>query len=67
MAAAPTILQLQVHIPSTPSILFQFVLLKLLRGKDENKQKEARFGPFLKKDGLVDPEIDEDRERERHL
>ena len=26
---------------------FQFVLLKFFLEKDENKQKEARIGPFL--------------------
>ena len=28
---------------------FQFVLLKLYRENNENKQKEARIGPFFKK------------------
>ena len=29
---------------------FQFVLLKLYRENNENKQKEAGIGPFLKKE-----------------
>ena len=48
VSSAPTILRPQVRIPSTPSMLFQFVLLKLYRENDENKQKEAGIGPFLK-------------------
>ena len=28
---------------------FQFILLKLYRENDENKQKEARIGPFFQK------------------
>ena len=28
---------------------FQFVLLKLYRGNNENKEKEAGIGPFFKK------------------
>ena len=44
VSSGPTILQQWVWIPSTPSRLFQFVLLK----KYENKHKEARFGPFKK-------------------
>ena len=50
VSSAPTILRPQVRIPSTPSMLFQFVLLKLYRENNENKkQKEAGIGPFLKK------------------
>ena len=46
--SAPTILRRPwVRIPSTPSTLFQFVLLKLYREKNENKQKEAGIGPFF--------------------
>ena len=49
-SSAPTILPPWVHIPSTPSTLFivKFVLY-LCWEKDENKQKEAGFGPFFKK------------------
>ena len=47
VSSAPTILQPRVRIPSTPSMLFQFVLLKLYRENNENKQKEAGIGPFL--------------------
>ena len=46
VSSAPTILWPQVQIPSTLSTLFQFVLLKLYRKNDENKQKEAGIGPF---------------------
>ena len=49
VAAIPTILRPRVRIPSTPSTLFQFVLLKFYRENNENKQKEAGIGPFLKK------------------
>ena len=31
---------------------FQFVLLKLYRENNENKQKEAGIGPFLKKTSI---------------
>ena len=48
VSSAPTILRLWVRIPSTPSTLFQFVLLRLQHEKDENKQKEAGIGPFFK-------------------
>ena len=42
----PTVLRSQVRIPSTPSMLFPFIVnfclyLSLCRGKDENKPKEA--------------------------
>ena len=43
---APTILWPRVRIPSTPSMLFQFVFLKLYQ---ENKQKEAGIYPFKKR------------------
>ena len=49
VSSAPTILHPWVQIPSTPSVLFQFLLLKLWWEKDDNKQKEAEIGPFLKK------------------
>ena len=48
---APTILRSRVRIPSAPSSLLKsnFVLyLSLYRGKDENKHKEAVFGPYFK-------------------
>ena len=48
VSSAPTILRLWVRIPSTPSTLFQFVLLRLQHEKDENKQKKAGIGPFFK-------------------
>ena len=47
VSSAPTILRPWVQIPSTPSKLFQFVLLKLYRENDENQQKEAGIGPFF--------------------
>ena len=47
--SAPTILWPRVQIPSTPSMRFQFVLLELYWEKNENKEKEAKIGPFLKK------------------
>ena len=47
VSSAHTILQPWVQIPSTPSKLFQFVLLKLYRENDENQQKEAGIGPFF--------------------
>ena len=37
----------RVRIPSTPSMIFQFVL-KLQQEKNENKLKKAGIGPFLK-------------------
>ena len=37
-----------VRIPSTPSTLFQFALLKLLREKDQNKQKIGRDRAIFK-------------------
>ena len=33
--------------------LFQFVLLKLWREKEENKQKEAGIGPFFLKKNTI--------------
>ena len=50
VSSVPTILRPRVRIPSTPSTLFQFVLLKLYRENNENKQKEAGIDPFLKKE-----------------
>ena len=46
--SAPTILRPRVQIPSTPSMLFQFVLLKLYRENNENKQKEAGMAHLKK-------------------
>ena len=46
VSSAHTILRPRARIPSTPSTLFQFVLLEW--EKDENKQKEAGIGPFKK-------------------
>ena len=47
VSSVPTILRPRVWVPSTPSTLFQFVLLKLYRENNENKQKEAGIGPFF--------------------
>ena len=47
VSSAPTILRPRVRIPSTPSMLFQFVL-KLLQEKNENKQKRGRDWPIFK-------------------
>ena len=46
--SAPAILPPRIQVPSTPSILFSFIVfvLYLSREKNENKLKEARFGPF---------------------
>ena len=49
VSSAPTILQPRVRIPSTPSMLFQFVLLKLYRENNENKQKRGLDWPIFKK------------------
>ena len=50
--SATIILRPQVQFPSTPSIILQFVWLKLKWDKDENKQKEAEIGPFKKRKQL---------------
>ena len=49
-SSAPTILH-RVRVPSTPSTLFSCIVcvLYLSLEKNENKQKEAGFSPFLKK------------------
>ena len=47
VSSPPTILQPWARIPSTPSMLFQFVL-KLQQEKNENRQKEAGIGPLKK-------------------
>ena len=46
--SASTLMSPRVQIPSTPSMLFQFVLLKLYSEKDENKQKRDRDWPIFK-------------------
>ena len=54
----PTILLPRVLVPSTPSMLLSFIafVLYLSCEKNENKQKEAGFGPFfLMKSGTSDP------------
>ena len=51
--SAPSILWPQVRIPSTPSMLFQFIMVKIetviviAMKKDENKLNRGRDGPFL--------------------
>ena len=50
-SSAPTILPPQVRVPSMPSMLLPFIVkfvLYLSCEKNENKQKEAGLGPFLK-------------------
>ena len=49
--SAPTILLPRVRVPSSSSTLLSFIVfvLYLLCEKNKNKQKEARFGTFLKK------------------
>ena len=41
----------RVQVPSTPSMLLSFIVFVLYLSceKNENKQKEAGFGPFFKK------------------
>ena len=53
VSSVPTILRPRVRIPSTPSMLFQFVLLKLYRENNENKQKEAGIGPIFKNNSAI--------------
>ena len=48
VSSAPTILRPWVRIPSTPSMLFQFVI-DLWCGKDENKRKRGRDWPIFNK------------------
>ena len=50
-SSAPTILPPWVQVPSTPSMLLLFIVIVLYLSceKNENKQKEAGFGPFLEK------------------
>ena len=50
-SSAPNILPSRVQIPDTSSTLLSFIVkfvLFLSREKNENKQKEARFGLFPK-------------------
>ena len=46
--SVPTILPPQVRVTSTLSMLLSFIV-KLVPDLNENKQKEARSGPFLKR------------------
>ena len=54
---ALSVLQSRVRTPSIPSKLFPFIVyytkLIIVLKKDENKQKEAGFGPHLKKNTTV--------------
>ena len=49
-SSALTILLPRVRIPCTPSMLLSFIVFVLYLSceKNENKQKEAGFGPFKK-------------------
>ena len=55
-SSVPTILLPQVQVPSTPSMLFSFIVsvLYLSCEKNENKQKEAGFGPFKENKKLTE-------------
>ena len=53
-SSAPTILPPRVRVPSMPSTLFHLFVLYLSCEKNENKQKEAGFGPFKKKNDSID-------------
>ena len=47
--SAPTIMPPQVRVPRTPYMLLSFIVkfvLYMSCEKNENKQKEAVFGPF---------------------
>ena len=47
--SAPTIMPPQVRVPRTPYMLLSFIVkfvLYMSCEKNENKQKEAGFGPF---------------------
>ena len=51
-STAPTILPPRVRVPSMPPTLLLFIVkfvLYMSGEKNENKQKEAEFGPFLMK------------------
>ena len=56
-SSAPTILPLQVQVPSTPSMLFSFIVFVLYLSfeKNENNQKEAGFGQTKKRDCINFP------------
>ena len=45
-SSAHSIMQPWVRVPSTPSTIYQFILICAIR-KDENKRKEAGIGSFL--------------------
>ena len=58
-SSAPSILPPWVRVPSTPSTLFSIYIVQIVYlsfelecEKNENKQKEAGIGPFLKKNVL---------------
>ena len=46
---APTIMPPRVRVPSTPSMLLSFIVFVVYLSceKNENKQKEAGYGPFF--------------------
>jgi len=48
VSSAPTILQPQVQIPSTASMLFSIFILENVTRKRPNKQKESGIGSFKK-------------------
>ena len=60
-SSAPPILPPRVWVPSTPSMLFQFILFKLYCifviclecETNENKQKETEIGPFFNLRGFI--------------
>ena len=58
--SVPIILLPQVRVPSTPSMLLLSivkVVLYLSCEKNENKQKEAGFGPFKKQSYSILPKV----------
>ena len=58
--SVPTILLPWVQVPSTPTTLSSFIVtfgLNLSSEKNENKQKEAGYGPFKKNTVTVSPEL----------
>ena len=46
-SSAPSILPSRVRVPFTPSMLLSIYIWIVSSGKDENKQKEARIGPYF--------------------
>ena len=62
VSSAPTILWPWVQIPSTPTMLFQFVSLELYFDweKDENKRKRGRDWPIFKKSIIFWHRLDQD-------